>query len=348
MNQEKIRVLIAEDEIDIRDTIAEILRDENFEVYEANNGKEGFEIFDKVKPHVIISDIMMPEIDGYGFLKLVRESKSKNNMAPFIFLSALGQKENIIKGVNLSANDYLVKPIDFEILIAKVQEKAQSSLKFHKFHEKGISNIKSQISSALPSEITSYLDPIIQISQMLKEQPYGPLPHRRYLEDINRIYSSSLKLKSTIVNSLDQNVIENRLNADEEIFSLPNFIEKAVNNLPNKIKDKVEFEKPYESDLLPKIKIDKTILIDIIKTAIAGAIKASGDSSIRISLVLDSLNQLVIIFYIISDSGIEEIKNNIDIKKIEECSNLQNLEFRIIEKIDLSLVITIPSFRLIN
>src|SRR3989338_5669152 len=177
----KIKVICAEDEAEIRETIAEILRDEGFEVIEARNGREAFELYLQHKPNVIISDIMMPEVDGYALLKLVRESRDKNNNVPFLFLSALGQKEHIVKGVSLSANDYLVKPIDFEILIAKVKEKAMSAMKLQKVHEVGIKNIKTQISTILPSEVSSYLDNIIQLSKIMKEEPYGPLPHRRYL-----------------------------------------------------------------------------------------------------------------------------------------------------------------------
>ncbi len=349
MQQEKIRVLIAEDEIDIRETISEILLDEGFEVFQAENGRDAFRIFHDAKPHIVVSDIMMPEIDGYALLKLVRESKDKNNMVPFIFLSALGQKENIIKGTALSANDYLVKPVDFEILIAKIKEKAQTSLRLNKAHEKGINNIKSQIATVLPSEISSYLETITQMLKILKEEPYGPLPHRRYLEDINKLYFNSIKLKSAITNSLDQDVINNRLNADEEIFSLPNFIESAIRNLPERIMARVQFEKPYESDFLPKVKMDKTGLIDITKSIIAGIVKAEIDSSIKISMILDNLNQLVLIFYINSNLDVENIKNNIDCKKIEKISDAQSCYFKVSgQKGNVNATLTIPSFRLIN
>ncbi len=346
--ERKIKVLCVEDEHEIRDTIAEILRDEGFEVIEAVNGREGFERFLEHKPNVIVSDIMMPEVDGYGLLKLVRESRDKNNNVPFIFLSALGQKENIVKGVNLSANDYLIKPIDFEILIAKVREKASSALKLQKAHDMGIKNIKSQIATILPAEISSYLNSITQLSKILKEEPYGPLPHRRYLEDISKIYFDSIKLKSAIANALDHNVIDSRLNADEEIFSLCDFIEHAIENLPEKIKARVHFERPYESELLPKIKMDKSVLIDIIKKIIAGVIKHEQDSEIGISLISDSLNNMVIIFYISSHLDIEAIAHNIDAQKIDEIAGAQSCYFKVSGGIDMNATLSIPSHRLVE
>ncbi len=349
MTDQTIKVLIAEDEKDIRESIAEILVDEGFEVYQAVNGKKGFELFLDYKPHVIISDIMMPEVDGYEFLKLVRESKNKFNMVPFIFLSALGQKENIIKGASLSANDYLVKPIDFEILIAKIKEKAANFMKLKKNHEKGIKNIKDQISLALPSEISLYLNSIAQKLKILIEEPYGPYPHRKYLEDIKKLYRDSLKLKSTITNSLDHEVIDNRLNADEEIFSLSNFIDKAINNLPDRIKSRITFDKPYESELLPDIKAEKSVLIDMFKYFIAGIIKPDEKSTINISLVMDEMGQMILIFYINSRLELSEIEHNLDCKRIQQIGNSQSLYFELSSnKTNKHSTITIPSIRLIE
>ena len=134
--ERKIKVLIVEDERDIRENMVEILRDEGFEVVEAENGRQGFEVFLQQKPDVIISDIMMPEVDGYGLLSLIRENKNiRNNNVPFIFLSALGQKENVIKGVDLSANDYLVKPVDFDLMIAKIREKTVNASRVAESHD---------------------------------------------------------------------------------------------------------------------------------------------------------------------------------------------------------------------
>jgi YesN/AraC family two-component response regulator len=347
--QQKMKVLIAEDERDIRETIADILRDEDFEVFEAQNGKVGFEIFKEKKPHVIVSDIMMPEVDGYAFLKLVRETKDKTNNVPFLFLSALGQKENIIKGVSLAASDYLVKPIDFEILIAKIKEKAFASMKLAKTHEKGIKNIKDQISTTLSSEINYHIDIITHALAILKEEPYGPFPHRRYLEDINKLYSEAVKLKTTVVNSLDENVIENRLNADEEIFSLDSFLTQAVKNFPEKIKSRVKYERPFEAETISKLKMDKSVLIDVIKKIIAGVIKFEPDSSISSSIIVDNMNRVILIFYIHSKLNIEEVKKNLDEEKVKEMCSAQSLEFKLSGEVGkLNAMITFPSFRVIH
>ena len=114
----KIRVLYAEDEQDIRENIVEILLDENFEVFAAENGKMALDMFLEKDFDVIVSDVMMPEMDGHDLLKAIRSNKDSSiSNVPFIFLTALGQKEDIVKGIDLKANDYLTKPIDFDLLI---------------------------------------------------------------------------------------------------------------------------------------------------------------------------------------------------------------------------------------
>ena len=348
--ERKIKVLCVEDEHEIRDTMAEILRDEGFEVFEAANGKEGFEGFLHHKPDIIVSDIMMPELDGYGFLKLVRESKDKLNAIPFIFLSALGQKDNILKGVDLLANDYLVKPIDFDILIAKIKEKAGNALKVQKIHNIGIKNIKSQISTILPTEVASYLDTVSQMVGILKEEPYGPFPHRRYGEDLNKIYLDVIKLKAAIANALDHNVVESRLNENEEIFSLCEFIDHAILNLPEKLKTRVQFDRPYESEFLPKAKMDKAAVVEVIKKIIAGVIKADQESSIRITMMMDSLNQMALIFYLKSKLDAQGVRSNIDCDKITQVSEAQGCTFKIAQgqaADEVNIVFSIPSYRLV-
>ena len=99
----------------------------------------GFDKFLQVNPDLVISDIKMPEMDGYNFLKLVRQNRNvRNNSTPFIFLSALGGKEDVLRGVELSANDYLLKPIDFELLMAKVKEKVSNVNRTKINHQKAI------------------------------------------------------------------------------------------------------------------------------------------------------------------------------------------------------------------
>ena len=107
----KKKVLVIEDNTDIRENVVEILQLADFTVFEADNGKIGVELALKHLPDIILCDIMMPELDGYGVLYLL----SKNAEAaaiPFIFLTAKAEKVDLRKGMEMGADDYLTKPFD--------------------------------------------------------------------------------------------------------------------------------------------------------------------------------------------------------------------------------------------
>ena len=347
--EHKVKILCVEDEQDIRINIVEILRDEGFEVFEAENGKLGFESFVKNKPDLVISDIMMPELDGYGLLRLIRESKNiRNNTAPFIFLSALGQKDDVIKGVNSSANDYLIKPIDFDLMIAKIREKTSNLLKIKETHDRNIKNIKNQVSSVLPSELFSNLDIISQISSSLKEQPYGTLPHRRYLEDLDKIYIASMKLRSSIANALDESVIDHKLNAQEEIFSIDLLLNDFVKNLGEKFKSQVKIEMPHENILVPFLKLDRLIFFEALRKIFVGMFKCDPEASIGINVILDHLEQMAIIFYFKSKSQNINVKSNLDASQVNKILDKQNCRFEVAENKENTSILIIPSHRLIK
>lgn len=112
------KILLIEDNQDVRENIAEILELADFRVITAENGKVGVEKAQVEDPDLIICDIMMPELDGYGVLHIL--SKNKNTaQIPFIFLTAKSEKVDFRKGMNMGADDYLTKPFeDTELLDA--------------------------------------------------------------------------------------------------------------------------------------------------------------------------------------------------------------------------------------
>ena len=347
--EQKIKILCVEDEQDIRINIAEILRDEGFEVFEAENGKLGFESFVKNKPDLVISDIMMPELDGYGLLRLIRESKNiRNNTTPFIFLSALGQKDDVIKGVNSLANDYLIKPIDFDLMIAKIREKTSNLLKIKEIHDRNIKNIKNQVSSILPSEVFSNLDIIGQISSSLKEQPYGPFPHRRYLEDIDKIYTASMKLRGSIANALDGSAIDHKLNAHEEVFNVNLLLNDFVKNLGEKFKNRVQIEAPHENIAVPLLKIDYLVFFEALRKIFVGMFKCDPEALVEINVIIDHLEQMAIIFYFKSKNQNIDIRSNLDASQVSKILDKQNCFFEVAENKKNTSILLIPSYRLIK
>ncbi|MFL5810904.1 MAG: response regulator [Flavisolibacter sp.] len=104
-------ILVIDDNTDIRENTAEILELAGYKTVTAENGKKGVEAALKEKPAVIICDIMMPELDGYGVLHLLRKNPETQNI-PFIFLTAKTERGDFRKGMEMGADDYITKPFD--------------------------------------------------------------------------------------------------------------------------------------------------------------------------------------------------------------------------------------------
>lgn len=114
------KILLIEDNADIRDNTAEILSLAGYAVSMAENGKIGVDIAQKIKPDLIICDIMMPELDGYGVLHILNKN-AETSAIPFIFLTAKTEKNDIRKGMTLGADDYLTKPFDDTDLLNAIE-----------------------------------------------------------------------------------------------------------------------------------------------------------------------------------------------------------------------------------
>ena len=104
------KILVIEDEPEMRRNLTTVLRLEKFHPLPAENGRVGVELAKKEKPDLILCDVMMPELDGYGVIAALR-ADAETVAIPFIFLTAKGEKPDIRAGMNLGADDYLTKPV---------------------------------------------------------------------------------------------------------------------------------------------------------------------------------------------------------------------------------------------
>jgi len=116
-----ISVLCVEDEKAVRDLIVEELADAGLRTLEAEDGRQGLEMILKHRPDIVISDITMPEMDGTQLLAELQINHPELSNMPFIFLTALADKQKMLEGLRGGADNYLTKPIDFDILMAKIQ-----------------------------------------------------------------------------------------------------------------------------------------------------------------------------------------------------------------------------------
>ncbi|MFT6258626.1 MAG: CheY-like chemotaxis protein [Rickettsiales bacterium] len=347
--REKIRILCVEDEIDIREVLVEILESENFEVIQAKNGKEGLEMFFSKNPDLIISDILMPESSGHDLLKAIRGNKEINNSnIPFILLSALGQRDNILKGVRMEASDYLTKPVDFDLLIAKIKEKTSNFQKSLDVNNKNISNLKSQVSSLLPAEISGYVDLISKISAVLRTEIYGPLPHKKYLEDINKIYINSLKLKTSVSNFLNEETLSNNLDSQDEIIKSSQVLKEFIIGLNSKFKSQIEFS-DFNNPQFLNIKINKKTIAEIFKKLVGSILKNSQETKIKITISDDHFGGLVYIFYPQKNTDVAILDSQIDKLGIDPLLSSQGFSLEVIKRNEsANIILTIPDYRVIN
>ncbi len=116
------KILLIEDNKDVRENTAEILKLAQYNVITAKNGKEGVELAQKEKPDLIICDIMMPVLDGHGALHLLSKNEETSSI-PFIFLTAKAERSDFRKGMEMGADDYLTKPFDDVELLNAIQSR---------------------------------------------------------------------------------------------------------------------------------------------------------------------------------------------------------------------------------
>jgi len=116
-------ILCIDDEEEIRRNLASELLDEGYEVLEAENGRQALQKMRERKPDLVLCDISMPMMDGRQLLSEVRESLPQMSDVPFIFLTGLADRKDIIVSKKLGADDYLQKPVDYGILIATIESR---------------------------------------------------------------------------------------------------------------------------------------------------------------------------------------------------------------------------------
>ncbi|MFY7670594.1 response regulator transcription factor [Tenacibaculum sp. MEBiC06402] len=120
MNTNDIKILLVDDEPDILEIVGYNLRSEGYQVFTATNGAEGVKIARKITPHLILLDIMMPEMDGIEACEKIRNIKPLENVI-ISFLTARGEDYSQVAGFDAGADDYITKPIKPKVLVSKIK-----------------------------------------------------------------------------------------------------------------------------------------------------------------------------------------------------------------------------------
>ncbi len=162
-----MKILIIEDNEDVRENTADILKLSGYDVATAENGEIGLKMVREFTPDMIVCDIMMPVLDGYGVLEALNKNSFTASI-PFIFLTAMSEQTERRKGMNLGADDYLTKPFTEKELL----EAIKSRLRKHDFLLKEFSRTAKGVTEFIEAAIT-YLD----LEHLSRD--YTPIKHQK-------------------------------------------------------------------------------------------------------------------------------------------------------------------------
>jgi two-component system sensor histidine kinase/response regulator len=166
----KAKILFVEDEPILANNIKKILEFEDFEVTTATDGLEALNVAKKSKPDLVISDIMMPEMDGYEFYTNFRNLGYEG--VPFIYLTAKADYSDIRSGMNLGADDYLVKPIKATDLIDAINARLKREKAISKNFQETINRLNKGFKLITNHEFNTPMNGLLGFARLLKSKMY--------------------------------------------------------------------------------------------------------------------------------------------------------------------------------
>lgn len=217
------KILVVEDDKDLRDSICDFLIKEGFTAIVAYNGEDGLEIARKNLPDLILSDIEMHTMDGFDFVRNIKKDTSIQSI-PFIFLTVKHKEDDILQGLTLGAQDYVCKPFKYKILLSRIQIQLDLvSRKQLEERNKELSLTLEKISSLLEEkkefinkmahDIRNQLTPVIGYSDLLKVQVDCP-----EVTKATQIITNNSNLIKEMVAKIVENIKESFVTKVHEYF----------------------------------------------------------------------------------------------------------------------------------
>ena len=194
------KILVIDDEAWLREMVNMALTQRGFEVVEADNGEAGVELARKVLPDLILCDVNMERMDGYGTLSCLRE-ESTTAAIPFILMTGLADNAGMRHGMELGADDYLPKPFTIEALYGAVDARLRKVHTVRQEAEKKLADLRDNISLMLPHELRTPLNGILAYGEILLNES-GTLAPAEIAEMGQVIHQSGKRLERLIENFL--------------------------------------------------------------------------------------------------------------------------------------------------
>ncbi len=161
-------ILVIEDETSIRESIIDALEFAKYNVEAARNGVEGVQLAQSYKPDLILCDVMMPELDGYGVLLELSQMPDLSRV-PFVFLTAKATRDDMRHGMSLGADDYLTKPFTSQELLEAVKSRLERHKQVQKYNMQQMEFVRQYINLTLPHELRTPLSGIMGYMYMLED-----------------------------------------------------------------------------------------------------------------------------------------------------------------------------------
>lgn len=301
-------ILVVEDDVSLMQGIRDILQIRGYKVITATSGVEGIEVMQAVPtpPDLILSDIMMPYMDGYTFLAEVRK-QTRWTKIPFIFLTAKGERHDVLRGKSMGVEDYMVKPFEPDELIVAVSSKLRRSQEISTVTETQFANLKTSILTILNHEFRTPMTYIVAYSDMANQdaETMSTAEMKVYLSGINTGANRLRRLVENFILLVELHTGEavNTFNLRQRYTNdYDTILRSAINYVEEFAQEKqVTVQVDYPQGTLPAINCDPDYLQVAVSRLLDNAIKFSNKPNSRVFINIE-LHQEMICF-IVADEG---------------------------------------------
>ncbi|OGO15202.1 MAG: hypothetical protein A2Y93_00780 [Chloroflexi bacterium RBG_13_68_17] len=314
MRMAKQTILVVEDNLALLEGIRDLLEVSGYNALIAENAEEALKLLADNRPDLIVSDIMMPGMDGYQFYEEVRKRPELIEV-PFIFLTARGEKRDIRKGKELGADDYITKPFEEEDLLVVVRAKLARRQAIERQMDARFSDLKRTILNTLSHEFRTPLTYVLNYSELLETEADEVSPEefhtfmqgiRRGAERLNRLVMDFIALIELETGEAET-VYQLRRRRLSDVGPWLRVVGRGFEDAARARNLALVLEVP---DSLPDLMADEAFLADAIGRLLENAIKFSGPMSqwIRLAASVEA-GQLRIA---VSDQGVGIRREDLD------------------------------------
>jgi signal transduction histidine kinase len=294
--------------------IAETLSYEGFAPLQAEDGVVGVQVAREHLPDLIICDIMMPELDGYGVLEQLRSDPITATI-PFIFLTAKTDKSSMRRGMEMGADDYLTKPFSPDELLNAITSRLEKHALLVKEYENKLSDLRGHLLRTLPHELRTPLMGILGYSELVIAEG-KTLPREKIMDMVTKIHVAGLRLYRLVENYLLYAQIEILQSDQERLRSLRSYVVDQPEEIIIKTAQQTAAQAGREDDLMIQVVETQPVQVavdslqKIVDEVVDNAFKFSEPGqrvSVKVSIEDDSLSVTI------RDEGrgmtVEQIRN---------------------------------------